>query len=66
MEERIIMIEILSWILLIANMLFKICVIIEISFCLHKISRGLRSDQNVVVIYSLLGILMGVIYLAFK
>ena len=60
------MIEIISWILVIANMLFKICVSIEISFCLHKISRGLRSDQNVVVIYSLLGILMGVIYLAFK
>ena len=32
MEERIIMIEILSWILVIANMLFKICVSIEISF----------------------------------
>lgn len=60
------MIEILSWILVIANMLFKICVIIEISFCLYKVSRGLKSDQNVVVIYSLLGILMGVIYLAFK
>ena len=66
MEERNIMLEILSWILLIANMLFKICIIIEICFCLYKVSRGLKSDQNVVVIYSLLGILMAAIYIAFK
>ena len=50
------MLEILSWILLIANTLF----------CLYKVSRGLKSDQNVVVIYSLLGILMAAIYIAFK
>ena len=60
------MLEILSWILLIANTLFKICIIIEICVCLYKVSRGLKSDQNVVVIYSLLGILMAAIYIAFK
>lgn len=60
------MIESLSWILLIINMLFKTCVTIEICFCLYKISKGLKSDRNVVAIYSLLGIFMAVIYLVFK
>lgn len=60
------MIEILSWIIVSANVFFKICIAIEICFCLYKISKGIRSDQNTVVVYSLLGILMAAISIMLK
>ena len=60
------MIEILSWIIVSVNIVFKICIAIELCLCLYKISKGLKSDQNTTVIYSLIGILMAVIGIMLK
>lgn len=60
------MIEILSWIIVSVNIVFKICITIELCFCLYKISKGLKNDQNTAVVYSLLGILMAVIGIMLK